>query len=85
MTETILEKILFDAYLLFRLLHVPSINMEEVGFKTYTAASHQAASETLWLHFCRAVISSIVFSFFFVFLCFSASNPLHMCYINITF
>ena len=33
----------------FTLVHVPSTNMEEAGFMTYTAAHHQGAIETLWL------------------------------------
>lgn len=33
--------------------------MEEAGFMTYTAARHQGAIETFWLHFWGAVASSM--------------------------
>ena len=41
--------------ILFSFTHVSSANMEEVGFITYTAASHQVAIEMLWLPFCGVV------------------------------
>ena len=53
MTETIFKKNVFDVY--FDFLVVPSTNMEEAGFMTYTAASHQVAIEMLWLHYYGAV------------------------------
>ena len=34
--------------------------MEEEGFMTYPAASHQGEMQTLWLHFRGAVMSSIL-------------------------
>lgn len=37
---------------------VPSINMEEAGFMTYTAASHQRAIKMCWLYFLGAFMSS---------------------------
>ena len=42
------------------MVHVPSTNMEETSFMTYTAASHQAVTEKLWLYFWGAVMSSIL-------------------------
>ena len=45
--------------LLFSLAYVTSTNMEEVGFMTYTAVSHQEVIEILWLHFQGAILSSI--------------------------
>ena len=41
------------------LYHVPTANMEEAGFITYTAASHQVVINVLWLHFWGAVVSAI--------------------------
>ena len=38
---------------------VPSNNMEEAWFMTYTAASGQVVTEMLWLHFPGTVITSI--------------------------
>ena len=35
----------------FCFVHVPSINVEEVGFGTYTASSYQGAIIPLWLVF----------------------------------
>ena len=43
---------------LFSLVHVPSTNMEEVVFVTYTAASHQSVIEMPWLHFKGTLMSS---------------------------
>ena len=43
----------------FILPHVPFANMEEAGFITFTAVSHQGGIKTIWLHFYGAVMSSI--------------------------
>ena len=45
---------LFEAYFdcFLSLAHVPSTNMEEAGFMTYPAASHQGAMQMFWLHVC---------------------------------
>ena len=48
-------------WLLFCLGHVPSVNMEEAGFMTYNAASHQGAIETLWLQLYETSSVSTVF------------------------
>ena len=46
MWKTVFEEKWFDTYSdIFNLVHVPSTTMEEVGFMTYTAASHQEAIE----------------------------------------
>ena len=37
--------------LFYLMVHVPSSNMDEGGFMTYTAASHQGVIKKLWLHF----------------------------------
>ena len=49
MTEIIFEKNVF-VFLVWSMV---------VGFMTSTAANHQVAIETLWLHFGGAVITSI--------------------------
>ena len=41
------------------LVHIPFTNMNEAGFMTDIAVSHQVAIETLWSHFWGAVMSSI--------------------------
>ena len=41
------------------LVHVPSSNMDEAWFMTYTAASHQGAIKMIWVPFCRAFMASI--------------------------
>ena len=46
-TETIFEKHVVNVLCVFSLVHVPSANMEETGFMTYTAANHQVAINTL--------------------------------------
>ena len=46
MTDTIFENNVFD----LSLVRVPCSDMEEAGFMTYTADSHQMAVEMLWLH-----------------------------------
>lgn len=38
----------------------PSANMEGEAFMSHTAASHQGAIDTFWLHFCGALLSSII-------------------------
>ena len=54
MTETVLEKNLFDVYFsFFSLVHVISTNMEEAGFLTYTTASHQGAYKVWLLRYCH--------------------------------
>ena len=47
MTETIFEKNVFDVYLGFLFSSV-STNMEEAGFMTCAAASHQVVIKTQW-------------------------------------
>ena len=44
---------------LFSLVLVPNINTEEAGVMTYTVAGHQRAIKAHWLHFWKAVMSSI--------------------------
>ena len=39
--------------------NVPSTNMEEAGFMTFTSASHQGAIKMMWLHYWAAVMLSI--------------------------
>ena len=47
----------------FSPFYVPSTNMEDTGFMTYTAASQQGAINTFWLHFLGEVLlSSLVLS-----------------------
>ena len=42
------EKNVYNLYLFYSLIHFLSANIEETGFTTYTAASHQGAIKTLW-------------------------------------
>ena len=53
------EKFVWHVLWFFSLAHVPSTNMERTGLMTYTAASHQGALKMFWLHFWRAVMTSI--------------------------
>ena len=57
MTETMLEKILFDRYCNV-LVWSTSTKIEGEGFMTYSAASHHGVIETFWLHFWGAVTLS---------------------------
>ena len=43
------EKNVFNVY--FHFINVPSANMEEAGFMTWTAANHQGAIKMVWLQF----------------------------------
>ena len=53
------ERKSFNMYWRFMLAHVPSTDIEEAGFSTWTEASHQGAIKMIRLHLCEAVMSSI--------------------------
>ena len=58
--STFLKKHLLNVYFDFLVWSMSRpLKMEEAGFMTYTAASHQGAIEMIWLHFYGAVTSSI--------------------------
>ena len=58
--ETLHNKNAFDMYVcLLSLAHVPSINMEEARFMTFTVTSHQGVIKALWLNFRGAGMSTI--------------------------
>ena len=44
---------------LLGLVIVPSTNIEEARFMTYTAASHQEATKMIWLHLLGAVLFTV--------------------------
>ena len=46
-----LRKVHLTCSLILFFVHVPSSNMEVAGFMTCSAASHQGAITTFWLHF----------------------------------
>ena len=55
-----LNYVILRIFWLFRLVHLPSANVEEAGFITYTAASQQRAIQMIWLHCWGSVSWSIL-------------------------
>ena len=54
-----------DDVSLFSLVHVPSANMEETGFMTYTAASHQGVTNNRFGFTFGGMLSIFIYSLLF--------------------
>ena len=61
----------------FHLVHVPSAYMEELGFITFSAASHQGAIKMIWLRFLEAAMLSII-------VCMIQTRSSYQCANNVT-